>query len=124
MECETTVPSKQVPDIETAMMQEQEQSGSVHTGRSTTTKPEIVFEEMLNAIRDSPSDLATSANGEDGEDEHNDEEDTRYRKLSKDDEPGWVIGRVSNTVQHGMESFRPKLMRLDELTQLESGDVA
>ena len=78
----------------------------------------------MNAIRDIPSDLATSANGEDGDDEDDDEEDTRYRKLRKDDEPGWVMGSVSKTVQRGMESFRPKLMRLDELTQLERGDVA
>ena len=32
MECDTTVASKQVPDIETAMMQEQEQSGNDDTG--------------------------------------------------------------------------------------------
>jgi hypothetical protein len=43
---------------------------------------------MLNAIRDSLSDLASSEDEEDGEDEDDDEEDTGHGKLSEDDEPG------------------------------------
>jgi len=34
-----------------------------------TTKPESTFQEMLNAIGDSLGDLASSDNGEDGEDD-------------------------------------------------------
>jgi len=34
-------------------MQEQELIGNVEKGRSTTTKPEITFEEMFNTMRDS-----------------------------------------------------------------------
>jgi len=54
---------------------------------------------MLKTIRDSLSDLATSDDEEDGEDEEDKEEDTERGKLSKDDEPGWVMGTISNTEQ-------------------------
>jgi hypothetical protein len=79
---------------------------------------------MLNAIRDSLSNLASSDDEQDGEDEEDDEEDTELGKLSDDDEPGWVMGTITKTVQHRMESFHPKQMRLDELSQPGWGDAA
>jgi hypothetical protein len=106
------------------MMQGQEHMANVEKGRSTATKCEITFEQMLNAIGDSLSYLASSEDEEHGEDEDNDEEDTGHGKLSEDDEPGWVMGTISKTVQHRMESFRQKQMRLDELTQPGWGDAA
>jgi len=124
VERETAVARKRVQDAETAMMQEQEHMENVEKGRSTTTKPEITFEEMLNAIGDSLSDLASSEDEEDGEDEDDDEEDTGHGKLSEDDEPGWVMGTISKTVKHRMETFRQKQLRLDELMQPGWGDVA
>jgi len=42
----------------------------------TTREPEATFEEMLNTIGDSPSELASSNNEQDGEDRHEDEQDT------------------------------------------------
>jgi len=78
----------------------------------------------LNAIGDSLSDLASSDDEQDGEDEDDDEEDTGHGKLSEDDEPGWVMGTISKMVQHRMESFRQKQLRLDELTQPGWGDAA
>jgi hypothetical protein len=99
------------------MLQEQEHMGNVEKGRLTTTKPEIIFEEMLNAIGDSLSDLASSNDKEGGKHKDDDEEDTGHGKLSEDDEHGWVMGSISKTVQHRLESFRLKQMRLDELTQ-------
>jgi len=78
----------------------------------------------LNAIGDSLNDLASSDDEEDGEDEDDDEEDTGHGKLSEDDEPGWVMGTFSKTVQHRMESFRQKQLRLDELTHPGWGNVA
>ena len=63
----------------------------------TSRKPEKTFEEMLIAIGDSLSDLACSDDGEDGEDE--DDEETVMGKLSEDDEPGWVMGTITQTVQ-------------------------
>jgi hypothetical protein len=56
----------------------------------------------------SQSDLASSKDGEDGEDEDNDEEDTELGKLNEDDEPGWVVGTISKSLQLRMESFRQK----------------
>jgi len=110
---ETAVARKRVQDAETAIMQEQEHMMDVEKGRSTTRMPETTFEEMLNAIGDSLSDLASADDEEDGEDVDDDEEDTELGKLSEDDEPGWVMGTISKMVQHRMESFRQKEMRLD-----------
>jgi hypothetical protein len=70
----------------------------------TTTKPEITFEEMLNAVGDSLGDLESSEDEEDGEDEDDDEEDTEHGKMSEDNEPGWVMGTIPKTVQHRMET--------------------
>jgi len=81
----------------------------------TSRKPEKTFEEMLIAIRDSLSDLASSDDGEDGEDE--DVEETKQGKLSEDDEPGWVMGTITKTVQQRMDRFRQKQIKFDELTQ-------
>jgi len=53
----------------------------------------------------------------DGEDEH--EEETEYVQLSNDDEPGYVMGTITKSVQQCMERFWQKQMKLDELTQQE-----
>ena len=62
---ETAVARKQVQAAETAIMQKQEHMRNVEKARSTTTKPEKSFE-MLNAISDSLSNLASSEDEEDG----------------------------------------------------------
>jgi len=69
---------------------------------------------MLVALGDSLSDLASSDNGEDKEEE--DDEETEHGQLSDDDKPGWRMGTIGKVVQQQMERFRPKLMKLDELT--------
>jgi hypothetical protein len=106
------------------MMQEQEGKGNVEKERSTTTKPEITFLEILHAVEDSLSDLARSEDEEDGEDEDHDEEETGQCKLSEDDEPGSVMGTICKTVQHHMGRFRQKHLRLEERTQPGWGDAA
>jgi hypothetical protein len=88
----------------------------------TFREPEKKFEEMLVTIGDSLSDLASSDDGDDGEDEDDDE--TKQGNLSKDDEPGWVMGTITKTVQQRMERFRQKQMKLDELTQPGWEDAA
>ena len=113
MDRETTVARKRDQDAETPIMQEQDHMKNVEMARSTTPKPETTFEEMLNAMGDSLSDLASSEDEEDGEAEDDDEEDTEIGKLSGDNEPGSVMGTISEAVQHRMESFRQKQMRLD-----------
>jgi len=88
-------------------------------------KPETTFEEMLNAIGDSLSNLASSDDKQDGEAEEDDENDSELGKLSDDDEPGWVMGTISKTLQQGrMERFQQNHIRLDELTQLGWEDLA
>jgi hypothetical protein len=71
----------------------------------------------LNAIGDSLNDLASSAEQENGDDKDDYKGDTGHGKLSEDDEPGWVIGTISRSQQHHMESFRQNRMRLDTRTQ-------
>jgi len=62
-------------------------------------------------IRDSLSDLASY---DEEEDRDNDvDEDTELGKLSKDDDPGWVMGTISKTVMLCTEIFRQTLMKLD-----------
>jgi len=120
---EIAVARKQVQDAETAIMQELKDMTTAERMGATTKKHETMFEEMLNAITDSLSDLAISHYHQDGEDKEDDEEDTEVGKLSDDDEPSWVMGTMSKTVQHRMECFRQKQMRLDELTQPGWGDA-
>jgi len=88
----------------------------------TDREPEKMFEEMLVALGESLSDIASSDDGEDGEDE--DDEETEPGELSEDDEPGWVMGTITKTVQQRMESFRQKQMKPDELTQPGWEDAA
>jgi len=102
---ETAVARKRGQDAETAIIQEQEHMRNVEKVRSTTTKPETTFEEMLNAARDSLREHATCKDVEDGEDEDDVENDTKLSKLSKDDEPRWVMGTISKTLQQCMERF-------------------
>jgi hypothetical protein len=109
-----------VEDAETGMGQEQEDMRSVESEGLTSRDAGQMLKQMLNAIRGSLSDLVSSDDEEDGEGEEN----VELRMLSKDDEPGWVMGRISKTVEQRMEGYRQKQMKLDELTQLEWGDAA
>jgi len=124
VDTQTAVARKRVHDAQTAIMQEQEHMRNVEKAQSTATKPETTIEEMLNASGDSLSDLVSSEDEEDGQDEDDDEEDTEPGKLSEDDEPGWAMGTISKTVQHRMESFWQKQMRLGGLTQAGWEDAA
>jgi len=124
VERETAVARKQVEDAQTAFEQAQEELRNAENTGLTTTKPETTFEQMLNAIGDSPSDLVSSDDGEDGEDEDDDEDNLELGKLSEDDEPGWGMGTISKTVQHRMERFQQKQIMFDELTQPGWGDAA
>jgi len=112
----TAVARKRVQDAETSIKQKQDEMRNAEKVVLTTTKPETTFEEMLNAIGDSLHDVASSDAEEDGAHEDDDEEDPAGGKLSEDDEPGWVMGTISQTVHYSMESFRQQQMTLDKLT--------
>jgi hypothetical protein len=120
----TAVARKRVQDAETAIRQEVNDILTPENVGGTTGKPESTFEEIMKYIRDSLSDLVSSNDELDGEDKEDDKEDTELCTLSDDDEPGWVMGTIFKLVQHCMESFRHKHMRLDELTKPGWGDTA
>jgi hypothetical protein len=90
----------------------------------TTRKPDITFEQMLNAMGDSLSDLASSEDQEVRENKDDEDYDTEHGNLSEDDKPGWVMGTISKMVQRRMDSIRQKQFRCDKLTQLGLRDIA
>jgi len=71
-----------------------EKEGLLHTNSQMT------LEEMLNAIGDCLSNLASSDDGEDAEYKDDDEEDLQLGKRTYNDEPSWAMGTMCNTVQH------------------------
>ena len=124
MERVTAVATKQVEDAETAIEQEQDDMRNAQQVGLTTTKLETWLEQMFNAIGDSLSDVASSDDGEDWEDEDDDEDDLAGGKIREDEEPGWVMGKISETVQYRMERFWQKQIKLDGLTLPGWGDRA
>ena len=100
VERETAVARKQVEDAEAAVEQEQDDMKHAEIAGLTYREPNKMFEEMLVVIGDSLSDLVSSDDGENREDE--DDVETEQGKHSKDDEPGRVMGTINNTVQQHM----------------------
>jgi len=121
---ETTVVRKRVQHAETAITPEQEDMWNVEKARSRTTKHESTFCEMLNTIEDRLSDFESSEDDQYREDVDDDEEDTEPGMLSTDDEPHWVMGTISTTVQHRMQSFQQMQMRLHKVTKPGRGNAA
>jgi len=66
---ETAVQRKRVEDTEAAVQQETEDMKHAEIAGLTNRKPEKNFDEMMVPIGDSLSDLASSNEGDDGEDE-------------------------------------------------------
>jgi len=94
----TVVGRMWVQDAETAMKQEQEDMRAAEKVELTTRTSERTFEQMWNAIGESLCNLASSDDTEDAEDKDDDKDDTELGKLSEDDEPGWVMDTISQTV--------------------------
>jgi hypothetical protein len=120
VERETVVASKRFGDTEIAMKEKHEDRSSAGSGGLTTREPRQTFREMLDAVGYGLSNLASSDDGDDGEGNG----DREAGKLWEDDEPGWVMGTISKTVQHRMERLQQKQMKLDELTQPGWEDAA
>jgi DNA-directed RNA polymerase specialized sigma subunit len=104
VERETARARKQVEDTVAAVQQEQDDMTRDEIAQVTARDPGKTFEAMLVATTESLSDLASSGDGEDGEDE--DDEETEQGKQSEDDEPGWVMGTITKTVQQRTERLR------------------
>jgi hypothetical protein len=75
-----------------------------------TREFEKTIPEMMDSSGDSLSNLASSDDEEDAEDD--DHEDRFQGNLSRDNEPGCVIGTFPNNVQPRMETFRQKRIKL------------
>jgi len=111
------VARKRIRDAEAAIPQELKRMTTAESSGATTRKPEVMLDVILNAIGDTLSDLASSNADHNGDEEEDEEEDTELGKLSDEDKPCWVMGKISKTVQHHIESIRQKEMRPDELMQ-------
>jgi hypothetical protein len=96
VERETAGARLRVDAAEAVIREELEVTESPENWGLTTIEPKKSFHEMMVAIGDSLSDIASPNNGEDGEDENN--EETVQGGLSEDDEPGWVMRTISKTV--------------------------
>jgi len=115
VERETTGAKRRVEEAEGAVQQQQDDIMHADIATLTSWEPEETFEEMLVAIGDSLSDLASYDDGEDVEDE--DDEETDHGKMTEEDEPGWVMGTITKTVPQQMERFRQQQLNLNELTK-------
>lgn len=102
----------------------QKDMNNAENTESTTRKPVKTFDEVLNTIRDSLSNLANSNNQADTEDDDNNEGDQKQGNLSEDNKPNWVMGTISKLRQYRMECYRQKKMSRAELMQLGWGDRA
>jgi len=85
IEKESAVERKRVEDAEAAIRQTQEETGTAENAELMTREPDMMSEEVIVAIGESLSHLASSDDGEDGDDE--DDGVTKHRKLSEGDEP-------------------------------------
>lgn len=114
---------KRVDAAEAAIKQQQKFIRKAENEGWTSRQSEIPSEEILNAIRDGWSDLASSNNEEDMDSEEDDEH-TDLGKLTKVDKPSQVMGAISNTVPQGIMIFPHKKKRLHKLTKPGCGDAA
>jgi len=122
VERDTAVARMRVEDAEAAIRQGQAGTGTAENPGLMNREPKQTLEEMMAAIGDSVSDLASCGNGEDGEDEQ--DAKTEQGKLSEDDEPGWVMGAIAKMVPQCIKRFWQKWMKLDKLTPPGWGDAA
>ena len=124
MDRETAVATKRVEDAATANKQEQDDMWNAKNVGLTTRKPNRTVEEMFNAICVSLSDYARSDYQENGDHKEDDAEDTDVSERNKDDEPGYVMGTIFNTVEYHIERVQKNKMKLDQLTQQGGRDTA
>jgi hypothetical protein len=81
MERESSIARNRVEDTTTAIMQKHEDMKSAESGELTSSEPRQMFEDMLDAVGDSLSDLARLDDEKDAEDD----DDTVQCKLTEDD---------------------------------------
>jgi len=122
VEIETAVARDWIADAETMIQHEQDEMRNTQNTGWTTREADNACEEMMMVFGDILSDLASSDDKK-AEDDENDNY-TELGKLSRDDEPGCVVGTISKKILQFMERFRQKQMKRDKLTQPGWGDAA
>jgi len=102
VERETTGARKRVEDAEAAVQQEQKDTKNAENTGLTNRESEKTIQEILVAIGHSLSDPASSDDVEDGEDEN--DQETEQGQPSEDDEPRWVMGTITKTIQQCIDT--------------------
>ena len=103
VERETTMGRKWVENAESAITKEQDDLRTAQNVGLTTREFKKIIQVIKVTSGESMSNLASSNNEEDAEDEN--DEDIFQGNLSNDDESGWVMGTFSKcTAAHGTVS--------------------
>ena len=102
---------KPFKDAEAAFQQEQDDMTRAEITGLTSRESETTFEGMRRVIGDTLSQLASSDDRENREDKEY--EETEQCTLSEDDEPGWVMGTITTTVQQRIERCWQEQMTLN-----------
>jgi hypothetical protein len=100
------------------VLQEQEEMSHVEIAGLMKRDPEQTFETLMVPLGEILSDRGSSDYGEYGEDEE--VEATEQGKMSKDDEPGWVMGTITRKIQQRTNRFQQKQTNIDELTNWDA----
>jgi hypothetical protein len=97
VEAETTGARKGVEDAEEVAQQEQKETKKSEHTRMMNREAEKKFLGIIVSIGDSMSDLARS---DDGENRGNEvDEEAEQGLLSEDEQPSWVMGTITKSVQ-------------------------
>jgi hypothetical protein len=96
IERDTAGATQRVEDAEAAIRKEQDNTEAAQNAGLTTRELENQFHKMIATIGDSRSDVSCSNNGNDADDVEN--EETEQGQLSEDDDPGWVMDTITETL--------------------------
>jgi hypothetical protein len=122
VERETLAARKRVEEAQAAVQRAQNKSEKSENELPAVVRQQQTFEEMLDAIGDSLSDVASS--DDDLEEEEEEEDDDEDSVAEDEAEPGWVAGSIPQSVQERIDNHRQKQMKLDELTRSGWEDAA
>jgi hypothetical protein len=103
VERETAAANNRVEDTEAAIRQEQEDTEEADNTTGRTRERERTFQEMMVAFGDWLSDITSSDDGDDGEDD--DHNETGQGQVREDDEPGWVLGTITKQCSSTWRGF-------------------
>jgi len=92
---ESAVRVKRVEDAEIVIQQEHHDMRKAKIAELTARKPAKMLQAMLNAIRDSLSEHASSDDWDDSDHQDYQEDSSEWGKRSEVDELGWVLGSIT-----------------------------